>query len=401
MRAARDAVIALAFERGWALALLALPLALLLWSLRARAARALATSDLALWSTGDPRDARARPRFARRVPPALALALLSMCAGVLAFAGPRRAEERARWTCVLDTSASMSLPLGASTRAAGAIEAARALAREHDAELSWIAPAFGGEALDTPDPAWSSAAEARPTSYDAWDVPAVLWVTDVAPIERPRRAGYVASGGAAVPGAVAVDGADLVAWDGERLARRADAAPRRVLRVEGVPAGPFERVLAAWAAARGVAIEPTTQGDASVVLRVRAVGGATAREVEAGRDGWSARGTARGVADRALRPWIVHAGVPLVATRPGLLELAWIPGEPSDAAAFAVSWARALDEHALAPAGIVPLEERTAAGPAASAVPSAAPRASTSGWAPALAAIAALLALAASIARRA
>lgn len=164
------------------------------------------------------------------------------------------------------------------------------------------------------------------------------------------------------------------------------------------------RALVAWAGARGVRIADAP-GPGDVLVVERAIGGEE-RAFRAGRDGWSASGRGRAVrldrgAHPGLEPWLEADGVPLVAAGPGRVVVGWEPGEPSDAAAFAVSWARLLDESALAPDGIVPLEERLAAGPSGSAPPAPADLARRAPWTWALSALAAGLALVALLARRA
>ncbi len=398
----------LAWERPWALGLLALPVLLFLLALRRRADRVVAASDLDVWRASDPQGAGRRPRAPRRIGLALLLALLALACAAVAIAGPGARGDGLRWIGVIDTSASMSLDDGGAPRRARAIESALRLAQRSGAELRWIAPPLGTTVVASPADAGPADAIARATPFAAWDVPGALWVTDAVPAEKPRFAGYAASGGAAVPGPVAVDGADRIDWDGAALVRRAGEAPARFVEIAGIelePARtPLARVIAAWMAARDVRATSDPVRDAhDVVLRIRVAAGDPQRAVRAGRDGWTASGPrAAGVriAD-GLEPWIALDGEALVASAPGRVEIAWIPGEPDDAAAFAVSWAELFDANSRPARGIVPLEERVAAGPAGEAAPADPARTERAALAWIPAALAAALALLALLARRA
>jgi len=400
------------WERPWALALLAVPVVLILLALRHRARHVVATSDLEVWRASEARGAASRPRLPTRASVALVLALLALVCAAMAIAGPRGNASRVQWTCVLDTSASMSLVDGDVTRGARAIDSALQLAERQGAELRWIAPAFRVESFDRAARAWPPDGIARPTSFAAWDVPGALWITDAIPANRPRFAGFSASGGAAVPGPVAVVGADRIDWDGAQLVRRVGAAPRRFIEVAGAsldpPREPIERVLDAWISARGLELAPPgLDAQLDIVLRVR-VGNAAGPEFVAGRDGWRASGRALGGARTAelesaglLEPWISADGEALVASAPGLVVVGWSPGEPDDPAAFAVSWARLFDACVTSPRGVVPLDERVAAGAAAAEPPTDPARGDALNATWILGALAALLALGALLARRA
>jgi hypothetical protein len=410
-------LLAIAWARPWALALLAVPLVLAWFALRRRSDVSIATSDLDPWRGVEPRGGDAGPRPPRRIPWAHLFALAALITAALAVVGPARTTRPLVWTCVVDASPSMDLPLGAATRREVAIDTANELARRHGAELRW--PAGGASAGFASDASAASASRARAVLAGgaSWlqDAPDVLWITDASPRELPQFAGSVASGGDAVPGPIAVAGADRIDWDGEHVARVAGAAPPRTAVVEGLDAlpeslgEPLRRVLAAWADARGVRVE-SAEGDdtvaASIVLRIRALGPVTASGVLGGRDGWTARGPRLGpLSDNgdelALEPWLRIAGEVAIAAGTGRIELGWLPGEPSDGAAFAVSWARLFDACALPPTGIVPLEERVAAGPASAVAPAGSSAESSDSMAWMCAVLATLLALAALLARRA
>ncbi len=382
MMAAADPALlvgAVEWARPWALVLLAVPLYLLL-AARRRSSRTLAAADLEPWRGAARETGAARPRAWRPPSWALACALLSITFAALAAAGPRLGASARTWIAVLDRSPSMHLDDGGRTRLEHAVEAALSLAAGQGVALRWCAPPLEPDPVDALPAAWREAPRAplAPPAFEAFDAPGVVWVSDRAPEHPPQQAGFVAAGGAAVPGTVAVDGRDRIAWDGERLVRVAGAAAPRGVAVRGeLPAdGPLERVVRAWCAARGLAFG--AEPDAATALVLHVADAPAAEALEAGRDGWSAAGELRGAApwrdaDGALEAWLAQGPLPLVTHGPGRVHVGWIPaGAPTgDPAAFAVSWARLLDACLLDPAGVVPLGERRDAGAAARRPPRA------------------------------
>jgi hypothetical protein len=213
------------------------------------------------------------------------------------------------------------------------------------------------------------------------DEPDALWVTDRAPTPPPRRAGFFASGGPAVPGPIAVDGSTRFDWDGKRIVEVAGGAPKRRVEVHGELPAPIARFLDAWAGARGAVV--AAQGDDRPVLVLDGAppgSGGTPATFEAGRDGWTAQGAALGAAPNSdaegpLATWLADAsGRALVTTGAGRVHCPWSSMEEprGDEAAFAVSWAELFDRAALPPPGVIELGERAAAGEESSASPSAA-----------------------------
>jgi len=379
-----SALLAIAWERPWGLWLLAIPVVMLLAALRRPRAERLATSDLDSWRSVTASRGSGTPRAPRRMPFALWLAVLACALAALAVTGPRTGERTLRWTAVLDTSPSMHLPLAAgtsspTTRIERAVSMARELAAREGAELAWIAPPHDLTPRAAPLEAWFRRASSTTSPFEAWDVPGALWVTDAAPAVPPREAGYVAAGGSAIPGTVAVERTFRLDWDGEHVLRLDGAIAARTVVVEGVLDGPLDRALRAWAAARGFNLDARAVENAALRITARIDG--AAREVEAGRDGWSARGVAHGTAlvqhaEGDLDVWLSAAGEPLVTAGVGRIHVAWIPtGTPSgDPAAFAVSWAELLDAFVRPPPGVVPLDERQAAGEPRSVAPRSTPR---------------------------
>lgn len=332
----------LEWTRPLGLLALALPIAVLLASrLLARPAE-IATGTLDVWK----RVLAARPRDATRsrlrIPPAVWLLAVGLALGALALAGPRRPTSASRELRVLvDRSPSMGLPLGTGTRRDRAVAMARA----------WIGENAPGASVE-----WL---ERRDSFGPEDDRAETLWVTDAAPRPPPQRAGFVASGGDAVPGAIAVDGTTRFDWDGDRIVEVPGAAPKRRVGVSGALPKPIADVLAAWAEARGAIVG---EGGDSLVLATS--GSGPRRDVQVARDGWSARAVAAG-APSALATWLEDAEHrALVSYAPGRIESSIVSmSDPEgDPAAFAVSWARLFDDAVLAPPGVVELGERRGAG---------------------------------------
>jgi len=402
------------WQRPWLALLLAVPV--LIWLLAARRDRSTLvwTGTLALWSEAQP--ATERARASRRPPLAVRFLVAALAAAVLALAGPGRATAAGAsvWTVVVDRSPSMYLPWNGP---AGATRIEHALARARellDAQRSasdsvlWISYANGIEerasGVAVPQ-AWLTAPRA-PQLEPPWsrlDEPGALWVTDGLPQPEPHSAGWIASGGSAVPGSVAAHGTARVEWDGERLFERAKAGPRPAVFLEGWH-GPLERVVRAWADARECTVVEQ-QGPGVVLELVRApmVGGDghTGIVLPCGRDGWTWDVGFTGGRAPAGNVWLATAdGKPAIVWEPGRITLvaASLNSEPAgDPADFALSWSDLLDTAALPPQGVVELRERIAAG-AGSQRPPLQVRAANSGVTSAswlLAILAALLSFAA------
>ena len=386
-------MILLAWERpafAWALLL---PVVFYLL-LRARATPLeRATGTVALWKLVGANDPRAHLR-SRATPPRWAWPILAaLVLGSLALGGPRLARARgaALWTAVLDTSPSTGLPWradGAAGAAAGktrlevALASAHEWLRDHAAasdRVRWIAA--GREPLELgaqemPPESWFVPLgwpEEEPR-WELHDEQGTVWISDD-PRLTPERAGLFASGGAAVPGAVAADGRTRVEWDGERLARADVAGAPRELAVLAAPGAALpavlERVARAWATPRGFAVVREESERTALTLELAESNGKELIELDAGRDGWSARGRIVAGGAGALgagEDWLAveHAGERRVLVRAehGRIRVAWRElGEPSgDPAAFAVSWARLLDRWALPAPEVVALAERVAKG---------------------------------------
>jgi len=422
-------LLGLAWERPWGVLALLVPA--LVWLLAARGGRSVDvwTGTLAVWrEVAGPTPQR--ERRARRLPLAVRFLLAALVIGTLALVEPRAPSPAASrtWTVVVDRSPSMYLPWLAAdgksqrqlTRLEHAAEQARELlaqVRSEGDRVVWLTYEDGrparieGGALPQ---AWLTAS-AIPQSEPPWPSHArtgTLWVSDAEPAAAARDAGLALSGGAAVPGFVAALGSTRVEWDGEQLRERADAGAQPVVLLAPGAEGPVERVVRAWAQARGC--EVAAQPGASPVLAVVVDGGARSTRRGSGSMSWAGRDGWRwevGLAD-AFHPrgevWLREDefGLPVVAWEPGRVTLAsgLYDREPAgDPADFALSWSALLDRAGLAPAGVVPLAERRAAGAGRVRAPLPPSTESTSpGGLPAaaLAGSAAALALAALLTRR-
>ena len=331
--------------RPLGLVALLLPALLLLTARRWRRPPSEVTGTLEVWrevASGEPPGGRHR-----RLPPALLFLIAALTLGALALAGPRGGARAGRsWHVVVDRSPSMDLP-----HADGGTRGERALA----AAEAWLADAR----RPTDRVAWSAHAGA---SWAALDRAGVVWVTDRAPDPGPARAGLFASGGAAVPGPIAVGQGELLVWDGERI--EVIPAPRRAVRVDRAVPELLAALVRVWAAARG--LDVAAQAGPDVVLYVSGPARAARAELEAraGRDGWTAAGRVAGPADEGLEPWLTADGSALVAFGSGRVDVAWsrIDEPAGDPDAFAVSWSRLLDAALAPPPGVVPLEQRRDAG---------------------------------------
>jgi len=425
------------WERPLGLLALLLPLLLFLLSRRKRRPPVLATGTLALWKEIGTASRNAARRRAG-TPLATWLAIAALASATLALAGPRFLGELSPryWTVVVDRSPSTSLALGGETRLEDSLARLAARLGERLGPLDrvrWVSPGLALEETGgaSPPPGWLApggapggfASEPR---WDLYDDEGTYWVTDHAPETAPRKAGVIASGGPAVPGAISSHGRDLLLWDGSEVSRVVDAlAPRAlVLRTgEGVEAEPLRAFLGVFARERGLVLlaeprdEPPAQTPALTVEVGLDSGALVPLVAGRGRWRWSGRVLAAGVEARegdAVLWSALDAGVelPLLASAPGRLSLAWHGiGEPEgDPVAFALDWSRWLEDALLPAPGVVPLAERGAAGegfesdptsPGSFADPEAAASSSSPGrWDSRLALLAALLALAAVAARQ-
>lgn len=355
----------LELARPAALAALLLPIAVLLRSRLHDRPPESATGTLEVWKRVLSRSPEATGRARRRIPPAVWMLALGLALGSFALAGPRRpGSATARsFRALVDASPSMQLPLASGSRRDRAVALARA----------WLDQAQPGARVE-----WIDRSQPFGPEDDRADV---LWITDRAPSPAPKRAGFFASGGPAVPGPVAVDGTTRFDWDGGKIVAVEHGAPPRRAEVHGGIPAAIARVVEAWAGARGV--ELGAKGGERPVLVVHGADPGSRESLgafEAGRDGWTAKGTAIGAAPSSdaegpLETWLADdlggRGRALVTAGPGRLHCPWISLDETrgDPAAFAVSWAALLDRASLGPAGVVELLERAGAGPELSRPP--------------------------------
>jgi hypothetical protein len=383
----------LELTRPLALGALALPLAVWFLARTASAARPIATGTFAIWSLVAERDPQAGTRRRARPSPALWCVLAALGLGALALAGPRlpAAPAGRTWRLYLDRRPAMFLESAGSTRIArGVAEAQRWLKTAAHAgdEVIWYTPSTSSSGPwiasapgNAPPSEWLEPPRI-PLSAPDWigvDRRWALWITDRPPPVEPQQAVLVTSGGDAVPGPIDASGTTRWDWDGERIVAVPGGAPARRVAIEGDLARPLAGVLAAWAAARGLSLEPSSEAPVALRLISRSTG--EEREVVAGRDGWRARGRARGAAPSAdedgdLETWLAAEGgtratggaerPALMTHGPGRVWSSWTSMETpaGDPAAFAVSLATLFDACSLSAAGVVLLRDRTAAGKA-------------------------------------
>ena len=381
----------------WALAL---PIVLALLSLRRGKPSSLHLGTLRLWRnlTGESEGARVR----RHLPLARVLLIGALVAGGIALGGPRRKDPsfQTTWHVVLDTRPTMFLehtteegvPSGQGTRLVVGLSALEQLLQQQDMRpaLRWSRRVSGLTLLDRVASERVPAAFLVPgpsgharSSWSALDEPHTLWVSDsMPPGSLPAHAGYVLSGGGAVPGPVASVGDRLLSIRGGEWVEETGMPTRFVFLDKGLPTrlASFARV---WAGERGFGISDSDPGDDTLALRLVAarVGAGSLLVEQFGRDGWQASAPLVDVgeeSDSAPRPkhWLSAKVLgevwPLVSWRPGWVRVAF--GDPfedrsGDPGAFAVSWADLLDRALLSAPGVIPQGDRESAGPATTRVP--------------------------------
>ncbi len=387
--------------RPFALVTLVLPVALFLLSFRRQSPRSVVIGTLRFFRDEE-EEASAQTR--RRLSKSRWAAIVALLFGAAAAVGPRPepgTDPPEVFVAWVDRSPSMYLPIdplrpGGQRRIDAAVESVRAWLGERarggrNVLVRWLdasdpepdrQPAVGLD--ETPREGLTSRPRV-PAGLPVWsalDRPGALLVTDAAPTMELRHAGLFTSGGAAVPGPVAVGADGLHVWTGD------DAAPleidgagaRPTVRITGpVGNGRLDEFIRLWAEERGVQVlggaGSGAGGDPLLGLLVhRSVAGPGGAYLEAGRDGWSATFSVLGTPRlrEGLEPWLVAPdGTPLVGVRRGdvTLYFSGLLSDPDEPAAFAVSWSELLDGALLPPPEVVTIDERRAAGSARSVPP--------------------------------
>ena len=324
-------------EAWWGLLV---PIAILVLARRPLQPRTLATGALGLWrrvqeSPGG--SAGQRPR----VPPGVWWLCAGLVAGVLAMAEPRgRAPGSTRtWSVLVDRSPMAYLPVatGEETRLASGVRLLEAQwrGRVHEGDrlrwydgLEWVvAERFPGHWMDAP----RVPQEAPP--WGLWDGPGVVWLCARVPEVARTEASVCASGGAAAPGPVAVDGGDRLDWSREGLVRVLGGAPLRSVRVDEL-GGDLAALLELWADERGLLVNRGAALESDVLSITRAG--------DEGLDG--ARDVRR-------------SGRIRVSAQDGAIL-------DSDPAAFALFWSERLDRACLPATGLSPVGARAQIGKA-------------------------------------
>lgn len=379
-------------ERPWAAALLLLPLLLLLLSLRRVDRRTVLLGTARFFSglAGAGGKSSSRRLSASRI-----LAALALVAATAALMGPSPragAEPEMTWLVVVDRSPSMHLqvaPGSNDSRLEAALAAARDLLEESSGSSDVRVRFLDGSRPGAAAGAVRSLSEGAPAellevpeedlaapAWGAFDRAGVLWVTDREPGPAPSEAGWVASGGAAVPGPVGVGARGALVWDGPGSEPRWDEGRRRRCLVRGAVDPVLEAFVRDWANDRGVVLVDGAAEGVELVVEGRGPLPAGAASRSGGRDGWRV-GFSAGPAELAGVPWWTYGEAALVARRRGSVEFAplRLGGEPAPADAFAVSMAGLLDEALATPRWLVPFGEREGAGDASVRAPLMPPRA--------------------------
>lgn len=344
----------MSFTQPWVLALLLLALVGLWRAVTPGAPRSEWLGTLRLWPEEGAEGAASR----RRPPWARIALLLALVAATLAAAGLSRIQEeqRAHWDVIVDRSGSMALPgPGGEARWREALEQLSD-GMAPGADLTFVAgddPTLSSEG-DAPPEEWFDGAFRPAPAWDRFDRVGALWLTDVVSL-TPTTAGLVASGGSVTPGVISRDGGGGLALGPEGVAACA-GTPSEVSLDPALP--PLLRAaVLAWAEARGHRIVSEAEGTALAVTVAEGAGSTPLRW-----EGSSWRVVGMGRAAPGVTTSTSVEG-PL-STGPGWLRLgiARVDRIEGDAARFALDLAAVLDG-ALAPPGVVPLEERLQEGP--------------------------------------
>lgn len=315
------------FEAPYWLALLAGPLALLLFASRPQAQR-VGSSLVDLWREA-PLEGAQELRH-RRLPPLSAwLAALGIASAILGLAGPYRVVSAGGTiTVLLDQSASMQL----EAREQRVIARIEEWAAQQGVKLAWRR-------------------EIQP-QWDACDREDYLWASD-ALARHPARAGLCLSGARPVPGPVGREGEDALVFDGAAIQRqhgRYPAAARQV-RVRGALPADLKPLWELWCADQQL-VSASDTGPALLELEFPAQSCAPDRD-------WNSAGFEARV---GLAPGTGTA--PRLDASPGRVvsNLCAIRFGPGSAVGSALHFSSLWEAALLDPPDCVPLAERSVSG---------------------------------------
>ena len=382
---------AIVLARPLALAALALPILLLLYSVRRNEPQRRLLGTTRFFG---PEEAAGEDAKRRRLPPSKLLAMGALVAGAVALAGPGVEPSRPEGSSirmVIDRSPSMFLPVKASggsvTRLESALNRFRAWAEEREALMDgrlFVEVVGQGPSglvhwseLQVPGAPGGGQGEEEPL-WPLYDQTATVWITDREP--HRSKAGIVASGGELVPGMTAAGAKGSVFLDasGREVFDAQRSSPGSFYVGPSVPRE-LADLMALWAASRGLAASSAPEEGTS--LRLLGAEGedasSSARTEQAGRDGWqisvrAVGGAQLGPSVRGSQPavWLAStAGTPLIAQEPGVIRVGFtafveLPEEPSEAAALALSFTDLFDRTRLPHPGVVSSRERVGQGTA-------------------------------------
>lgn len=237
------------------LALLAAPAIVLALAFAPRRPVRATTGTLALWRRAARDEALSGSRRRWSPPLWLLVAVVGLVAWAVALADPRGpAHEREEWLVLVDRRPRMLLPhAGSASRLDAGLEVARSLLFEErgDVRVRWRSPGLADLVTRASDPPPNehfedAPAAARPPDFEAHDGPGVLWLSCDVPVAL-GAAGFVASGGSAVPGFVAAGATTWTFWeDGALSEREPPSSAGVVLIADDVPQliADFARVFA-------------------------------------------------------------------------------------------------------------------------------------------------------------
>jgi hypothetical protein len=366
--------IELEWTRPLGLWLLLLPIALFFLLRQRDLPLERATGTLELLRSASAGRMRPSGRSRRRLPPLAWPWMACLVAAALAVADPRqpRAPDSPLWELQVDRSPSMYLPLGpGETRT----RLAAALART-TVELDRLGVPAGSRRWSTageepflgerPPASWSVAPLVPAPELGSAPLGPRNWISDRLPATELLSAGCVASGGAPVPGVVAISNGRRIVWNGVELVDGGPAPTRGVWIDPGLPDS-LHHLIELWADERGLQV----RAEGPVALHVEASDGAGTREVELLLGACGLRGLAH--AGPELPPEQAPVlledvdGVPLMwSATPGVLTLSLIEVREflGDPAAFALAWGTLLDGQLPGDASVVSFPERRGAGEA-------------------------------------
>ena len=324
------------WQRPWAMWGFIVPAAVFLLARRPLRPDRLPTGALSFWRSVQDSSAGGGGDLPK-IPPAIWLLLFGLVFGVISLSGPkeRPREIGSTWHVIVDRSPAAYLKCAGDKTSR--MDAARALLEEEllgrlagSDQVRWFDGEAWVEGLSFP-PAWLSA-PLEPLSAPSWsehDLQGAVWLCSAVPPVDREVASLCVGGARPCPGPVSIDGEDRLDWDVGGIERIIGGAPTRSVALVGVE-GAFAEFVALWAGERGLSLNDGSP-EAVEVLRVLA---------------------ADDDAEMASGEWRTAPGILIFADQGG-------PDQRGDAAEFALTWSRRLDELCLAAPGFASVGARS------------------------------------------